>query len=144
MSLTILAQRLRELRTQHHLSQNQIGEHLHLSKQAYCFYENGKRTPDIYTLQHLAELYNMTLSKLLEGTVPTSKNLAQAHSLEEKPISNTVAPVIKPSLKGLTSQEQKILNLFEQLTENDQDDFMDLLTVKYQRAVRNKKPEKKD
>lgn len=138
MSMTLLSNRLKELRTQHHLSQSQISEHLHVSKQAYCFYENGKRTPDIYTLQILAKLYNMTLDKLLDGVVPSSPNHAQAHGLAEEP-----AAVIKPSLKGLTPYEQKVLKLFDQLSPDDQEDFMDLLTVKYRKAVSNGKAGKK-
>lgn len=58
--------RLRELRAQRHLTQAEVAEQLHISKQSYGFYENGTRNPDPEMLSKLADFYNVTTDYLLE------------------------------------------------------------------------------
>ena len=58
-----LAENLRELRTANEYPQQYVSERIHLARQTYSLYENGKRIPDIRTVCCLAEfiMYQWTL-----------------------------------------------------------------------------------
>lgn len=60
--------RLRELRHNKNLSQADVAEFLRISRQAYNFYETGKREPDNETLQKLASFFDVSTDYLLGRT----------------------------------------------------------------------------
>lgn len=64
----MLCVRLRELRQEKKLSQADVAEFLQISRQAYNFYETGKREPDNETLQKLASFFNVSTDYLLGRT----------------------------------------------------------------------------
>ncbi|SHK42035.1 helix-turn-helix transcriptional regulator [Hespellia stercorisuis] len=79
MSNLQLSKNLLTLRKLNHMTQDELGEILSISRQAYSNYETGKRTPDLDTLMTLAQLYHISLDELVtqpvgrriaEGTVP--------------------------------------------------------------------------
>lgn len=49
--------RLRQMRQEHHLTQEQVAWKLALNRTAYTHYENGVNMPDILTLVRLADVY---------------------------------------------------------------------------------------
>lgn len=55
---------LKQLRTQHGISQEKLAEDLELSKSAISMYENGRRVPNLEMLETLADYFNVTLSSL--------------------------------------------------------------------------------
>ena len=61
----MLQDRLRELRTQKHLTQEQVADKLGITRPAYTAYEAGKRQPDYSSLRQLADLYGVTTDYLL-------------------------------------------------------------------------------
>lgn len=122
-----LAIRLKGLRQKHHLTQQTLGNYLNISKQGYCHYENGTRIPDFYILEKLASLYNMSLSELLSPC--TAENIPSNEVAETLP-----SPDI---LELLSPQEQKLLNLFSQLSNEEKEDFMDLISIKIFRKRKN-------
>ena len=68
MSIIQLANNLRRLRTENNYTQEQIGEKLNISRQAYSNYETGKRIPDIDMLIRIADFYEVTLEQLITQT----------------------------------------------------------------------------
>lgn len=68
MSIIQLANNLRRLRTENNYTQEQIGEKLNISRQAYSNYETGKRVPDIDMLIRIADIYGVTLEQLITQT----------------------------------------------------------------------------
>ena len=68
MSIIQLANNLRRLRTENNYTQEQIGEKLNISRQAYSNYETGKRIPDIDMLIRIADIYEVTLEQLITQT----------------------------------------------------------------------------
>lgn len=64
-----LPQRLKELRNQHHYSQEDLAEKLNVTRQAVSRWENGKAVPDIDNLLLLAELYNVPLDYMLDEKI---------------------------------------------------------------------------
>lgn len=63
--------RLKELRLQNKLTQQQVAKAIGKTYQAYSYYENGKRDPDTETLKLLAELFNVSTDYLLESDINT-------------------------------------------------------------------------
>ena len=68
MSIIQLANNLHRLRTENNYTQEQIGEKLNISRQAYSNYETGKRIPDIDMLIRIADIYEVTLELLITQT----------------------------------------------------------------------------
>lgn len=66
-----LAVQLKNAREKAGLSQSEIANKLHLSRQAISRWENGRSTPDIETLAILSDLYNVSLDYLIKNEVPS-------------------------------------------------------------------------
>ena len=77
-----LANNLRYLRKQHHMTQDDVSKILNISRQAYSNYETSSRTPEQDTLICLANYYHITLDELafnsLEGESMSSGKLRES------------------------------------------------------------------
>ena len=56
---------LLELRTKHGLSQEQLGEQVHVTRQAVSRWETGETVPNTETLQLLSSLFDVSINTLL-------------------------------------------------------------------------------
>ena len=56
---------LKNLRNHHRLTQEDVAEHLQVSRQAVAKWEKGESMPDIENCIALAKLYNVTLDNLV-------------------------------------------------------------------------------
>lgn len=63
---TKIAENIKFYRKQLGLTQGQLAEKLQGKKSLVSNYENGYSTPDIYTLCHLAQIFEITLDELVE------------------------------------------------------------------------------
>lgn len=67
---------LQQLRHRHQLSQEDLAERLHVSRQAVAKWETGRTLPDLTNLIVLSDLFNVSLDRLLKGQEATcSKNI---------------------------------------------------------------------
>jgi len=57
--------KLKEFRKKNHYSQEQVAEHLNISRQAISNWETGKAAPDIDNLVMLSELYGASVDEML-------------------------------------------------------------------------------
>ena len=64
---------LKRLRLMANLKQKDLAKYLNISSQAYGYYENGKRKPDIKTLKNIADFYQISLDKLINNDVIDEK-----------------------------------------------------------------------
>lgn len=62
---TLFQKRLKELRAEKNMTQEDVANKLNLTKSAYGYYEQGKTVPDAYMLSSLAEIFNVTTDYLL-------------------------------------------------------------------------------
>ena len=76
------AQQLIRLRKEHHLTQAQLAEKLHLSRQAISKWENGESQPDLATLAALCDIFHVSADELLRET-PSTPSPAAAVGLKE-------------------------------------------------------------
>lgn len=51
------------------MTQQQVAEQLHVTRQALSNWETGKTTPDIQSLLQLSELYCLSIDKLLDNDI---------------------------------------------------------------------------
>lgn len=73
----MFADNLKVFRMEKSVSQQEIADYLQITRQAYNYYENGKREPDYKTLLKLSEYFNITVDDLLnENMSQRDKNLA--------------------------------------------------------------------
>ncbi|MCL2447022.1 MAG: helix-turn-helix domain-containing protein [Oscillospiraceae bacterium] len=61
----MFAQRVKELRKQHQLTQRALGEALGITEQAYQLYEYGRQKPGIDRLIELADFFDVSLDYLV-------------------------------------------------------------------------------
>lgn len=64
-------QKLRQLRREHGLTQEQLGKKIGVSKVSISGYENGIRTPDVETLKKLADVFDIPLDELVDRSNST-------------------------------------------------------------------------
>lgn len=57
--------RLKRLRLKHKLTQEQLGKKINVTKVSISGYENGTRSPDIETLQKIADVFDVSIDYLL-------------------------------------------------------------------------------
>lgn len=72
--MTNIAEKLKNLRIKHGLSQEKLAEQLMVSRQAVSKWENGEALPDMENMIALAKLYNTSLDELVGLTVDNPKN----------------------------------------------------------------------
>ena len=62
-----LGEKIREARRKCGLSQEQLAEQLHVTRQAVSNWETGKTQPDIDTLTQLASIFDVSVERIIYG-----------------------------------------------------------------------------
>lgn len=76
MTQKYLSIRIKELRQQHNLTQQQLADLLSVSNKAVSKWENDEGTPDLDNLKRLAQVFNVTIDSLVNLTpVASTKSL---------------------------------------------------------------------
>ncbi len=81
---------IRELRVKKNLTQKQLGEKIHITDKAISKWERGQSFPDISILNSLSEIFNVSVSELINGEygkkeVDVEKEMLEAlQNLENK------------------------------------------------------------
>ncbi|MGI6046192.1 MAG: helix-turn-helix transcriptional regulator [Eggerthellaceae bacterium] len=65
-----LAEKLKTVRKQTGMSQEQLAEKLHVSRQAITKWETGGGTPDIENLKAISQLFEISIDELVTGEIP--------------------------------------------------------------------------
>lgn len=118
MGDVLFSQRLRALRVQFRLTQQEVADKLNIHRTTYTKYETGVVTPDQQGLVELAEMFDVTVDYLL-GRENAPHMVAQQEE-------NTLQ---------LSLQEQQLLQIYRQLTYAEQQE----LVQKVQKAFKQRK-----
>ncbi len=62
-----VANSIKKLRQEKQLSQEQLAEQLHVTRQAVSNWETGKTQPDIDTLTQLASIFDVSVERIIYG-----------------------------------------------------------------------------
>ena len=76
---SVFSEKLRSLRKDKSLSQEEVAEKLNVSRQTISKYELGDATPDLNKISEIAELFNVSFDYLLgDGVVKEEKQVIQS------------------------------------------------------------------
>lgn len=97
-----LALNMRELRTANKYSQQYVSDQIHIARQTYSLYENGKRIPDTEVVCNLADLYRISVDSLLYADF-SGNQIAETTSVEHHAIlpDNSAIRLTGPEAKML-------------------------------------------
>lgn len=65
--MNIVGKHIKRIREEKGISQEELAEHLNVSRQAVSNWERGKTEPDIETLQKIATFFNVNIEVLIYG-----------------------------------------------------------------------------
>lgn len=108
MKKSFLATRLRTLRKNSSLTQEEVAAYLHIERQTYCNYENDSRTPPLETIIQLADFFRVSVDDLVRDDV--------------LPRDTEFLP--------LTQQEQQMLSAFRSLSPQARQESLDFIHFK--------------
>lgn len=103
--MSTFSNRLRSLRQERGLTQDELAKSFGISKSTVSMYENGNREPDFETLEMIADFFNVDMNYLLGNQ-------------SEKTTTSVYQPNKTPYL---TASEQELLTNFRQLNEEGQE-----------------------
>ena len=69
-------EKIKQCREESELSQENVAEQLHVSRQAVSKWERGINQPDIETIVRLSDLFGVTVDQLLRGDMIAVRKLA--------------------------------------------------------------------
>lgn len=101
------ANRLKELRKQHKLTQKQLADILFLDQTSISYWENGKTKPDFENQQLLADYFNVTIDYLLGREEKPVTKRDEPNIRENVVIFNRNGKIIK---KEFTEEEMNIIS----------------------------------
>lgn len=104
--------RIRELREQHKLSQEQLGKKVERSKSVISSYENNIKVPPLNVLTQMAVVFNVSLDYLV-GIDKEEMVSVNGLSEAQKALVQTIVFELKDdcnSIDGLSERQQEILN----------------------------------
>lgn len=111
--------RLRKLRKQMDMTQEQVAKNLNIVRSTYAYYETGKTCPDFTTVVRLAHLFNVTTDYLLdaETTTPMLNDSSSANYTfsSQKALSGEWS---------LRESEQKLIIAFRYLDKETQNNIL--------------------
>lgn len=73
-----IGKKLREARVASGLTQEQVAEELHISRQTISNWENEKSYPDIASVVKMSDLYSVSLDDLLKGDMKMLEHLEES------------------------------------------------------------------
>lgn len=75
------SEHIKQLRTEHNLTQEEVAQKLHVTRQTISNWENGNNYPDLDTLTAISKLYDISVDELLDGDKKLTSNIQRAFSL---------------------------------------------------------------
>ena len=104
--------RIKELREQRKMSQEQLGRRVNRSKSVICSYENNIKTPPLDILTKIAVVFNVSLDYLV-GIDKTEMVSVDGLSHQQKELLQTIVFEFKDNARsadGLSRRQQEILS----------------------------------
>lgn len=93
----MLGKRLKTLRNEKNLTQEELGKKINVTKVSISGYENNNRSPDTETLQNIADFFDVSVDYLLGRTDdpnPLHKPLPELTAKDEKDIAKDIEDII--------------------------------------------------
>jgi transcriptional regulator with XRE-family HTH domain len=136
--LTVLGERIKKLRKQRKITQEELGKKVNVTKVSISGYENGNRTPDTETLQKIADYFGVTTDYLLGRTDEKERSWNDLTEKDEKDIAKRMEELKKDLMEGADSDGLNYLG--EPLSKEAIESLLDALEYAERQTTRvNKK-----
>ena len=112
MDIEKIGKFIKQLRNEKNISQNQLSEEIHVTRQAISNWENGKAIPDSDILLSLSKYFDVSINEILSGERNISKDNLQDIALQLIDDNNTKKKKIKRILLSSTIIIVSILLVF--------------------------------
>ena len=89
--MSTIGKNISKIRKEHEMTQDQVAEKLHVTRQAVSNWENGKTQPDVETLEQLAECLEVTVEMLIYGKSEAQGNNVIVEKTVKKGIDSGAA-----------------------------------------------------
>ncbi|UDN63723.1 helix-turn-helix domain-containing protein [Clostridioides sp. ES-W-0016-02] len=83
----MLGEKIKSLRIEKKMTQEEFAENLCISRPALSLYESNKRKPDFEVLKKIAEHFNVSIDFLLDNNIKDNKLAKVNHSDEDNLVS---------------------------------------------------------
>ncbi|EPI2027063.1 helix-turn-helix domain-containing protein [Vibrio vulnificus] len=104
----MISLRIKELRDSRNLSQEDVAKALKMAKSTYIKYEKGSQSPQLETLETIADFYGVHVCELISSDEPTlNRRLKSKLSLIDKLNDNEKESVIL-LIEGLIFRRQNL------------------------------------
>ena len=120
LDIQSIGKRIKKRRKELHLTQTEIKEKTGISSGNMSDIERGNRLPAATTLAQLSEILDCSIDWILTGKSPVSENL------------------ISPDIG---EKDQKLLSLFHEISEEDQEELLMIAQLKYNRTQKSNEAE---
>lgn len=121
--MATLSDRIKELRLSFNMTQEEFGKKFGIVKSTVSLYESGKSTPNDETKMQICDYFDVSLDYLFGR---------DRH--RELDYANSQIPLDNSKIKQITTEEEKLLNGFRKLSEDDQEEFIGILDLKLQKT----------
>lgn len=89
--MSTIGKNISKIRKEHEMTQDQVAEKLHVTRQAVSNWENGKTQPDVETLGQLAECFEVPVETLIYGKSEAQGNKIVIERTVKKGIDTSTA-----------------------------------------------------
>ena len=127
----LLKDKLRELRSDHDLTQLQVGRYLNMTRPGYAHYEQGTRDPSYHILLKLSKLYQIDISNLINSdTTPIDETILREqesfiiNKLQRDPAKTNASTI------ALASINKKHKRLYKKLSDLDKEEINKIMEHK--------------
>lgn len=113
------ASRMRELRKEQKMTQDELAERLGISRSAVGMYEQGRREPDFEMLDLVADVFDVSIGYMV-GNKDRGAYPRHGEKTEER----------KPKQIGVTLEEERLVKAFRSANEDVRKAVMAVLRIK--------------
>ena len=78
-----LGKQIKKYRQELQLSQEELADHVYVSRQTISNWENDKSYPDVTSLVLLSEVFQISLDKLIKGDIDTMKEVIKQEEIKK-------------------------------------------------------------
>ena len=86
-----IGKNISKFRKEQEMTQDQLAERLHVTRQAVSNWENGKTQPDVETLEQLAECFGVSVETMIYGKSESQGNNIIVEKTVKKGIDESLA-----------------------------------------------------
>lgn len=116
----LLNQRLKHFRSMSGLTQQQVADVLGLDRSTYAYYESGKTTPDIKSVNKLLKIFNISYYELMDEPDPNAVSVSDSDAQEDEED--------KLHIYDLSKLEKRLVIYFRVLSPNQQKDLLNSIS----------------